>query len=118
MDHADHVRLLEPAVPTATPEATWADFGAGSGAFTLALADLLGPGASIIAVDRDERALRENAKHITSSFPGTTFGTLVADFATLDVDALPPLDGLVAANSLHFVPRPVQVAVVASLAAR
>jgi hypothetical protein len=40
---------------------------------------------------------------------------LVADFtASLD---LPPLDGLVAANSLHFVPRDRQVAVIRSLSA-
>ena len=32
---------------------TWADIGAGEGAFTLALADLLGPGGRIVAVDRD-----------------------------------------------------------------
>ena len=57
MDHADHVGLLRPAVE---PGGTWADIGAGEGAFTLALADLLGPGGRIVAVDRDAHALRTN----------------------------------------------------------
>ena len=54
VDHADHVGLLRAAVE---PGGTWADIGAGEGAFTLALADLLGPGGRIVAVDRDGRAL-------------------------------------------------------------
>jgi hypothetical protein len=42
LDHADHVRLLRDA---ATRGGTWAGLGAGAGAFTLALAELLGPKA-------------------------------------------------------------------------
>lgn len=117
MDHADHVNLLGPAIPSPSLGAVWADVGAGSGAFTLALADLLGPGAQIIAVDRDRRALEANARAVAVSFVATRLTTLVADFRT-DLWYLPELDGLVAANSLHFVPRPDQVGVVASLAAR
>ncbi len=51
MDHTDHTNLLRDGI--ATPGGVWADFGAGAGAFTLALADLLGPGAEIVAIDRD-----------------------------------------------------------------
>ena len=40
----------------------WLELGAGEGAFTLALADLLGPGANITAVDRDAGALRNLAR--------------------------------------------------------
>jgi SAM-dependent methyltransferase len=117
MDHADHVELIRPAVDAGRrgPGAVWADIGAGSGAFTLALADLLGPGASIIAVDRDHRALADNERVVGARFPDVALTTLVADLTgTLP---LPPLDGLVAANSLHFVPRDRQVEVVARLAA-
>ena len=56
MDHRDHVGLLREGVQrdgVVAPRATWADIGAGTGAFTLALADLLGPGARIVSVDRD-----------------------------------------------------------------
>ena len=111
MDHADHVGLLRGAVE---PGGTWADIGAGSGAFTLALADLLGPGGRIVAVDRDAGALRENARLVAARFPGVTVETIVADL-TRPLE-LPELDGLVAANSLHFVARDRQVAVIAALA--
>ncbi len=96
-------------------DAVWADIGAGTGAFTLALADLLGPGARIIAVDRDAGALRRNADAVAARFPGTALTTLIADL-TMPLD-LPTLDGLVAANSLHFVPRDRQVAAIRGLAA-
>jgi SAM-dependent methyltransferase len=112
VDHADHVALLRPAV---APGGTWADIGAGEGAFTLALADLLGPGGRIVAVDRDRRALERNAEATRARFPDVAIETLVADFQR--PVALPPLDGLVAANSLHFVGRKQQVAVIAALAA-
>lgn len=117
MDHADHVRLLQPGIPTGTPDAVWADFGAGTGAFTLAIADLLGPGASVIAIDRDRGALDANARSIQGTFPNTQLTTHVADFRA-ELPTLPRLDGLVAANSLHFVPRPDQVRVIAALATR
>jgi SAM-dependent methyltransferase len=112
MDHSDHVALIRAGITS--PGGTWADIGAGEGAFTLALADVLGPGARIVAVDRDARALRSNAETVTSRFPEVALTTLIADF-TSEL-ALPPLDGLIAANSLHFVPRDRQVAVIRSLA--
>ena len=67
VDHADHVGLLRPAVE---PGGTWADIGAGEGAFTLALADLLGPGGRIVAVDRDAHALRTNEDRVRTAVPG------------------------------------------------
>jgi SAM-dependent methyltransferase len=125
VDHADHVALLRGGVAAvgagqigagqigaASP--TWADIGAGEGAFTLALADLLGPGARIVAVDRDARALRANADVVAARFPTTFLESVVADIT--GPLTLPPLDGLIAANSLHFVPRDRQVAVVRALA--
>ena len=90
MNHADHVALIKDAVRERGGR--WADLGAGEGAFTLALADLLGPDAQIVAVDRDARALRSLAGR---------FETRVADF-TKGVD-LHELDGVLMANSLHFV---------------
>jgi len=112
VDHADHVALLRPAV---VPGGTWADIGAGEGAFTLALADLLGPGGRIVAVDRDGGALRQNERAVRARFPATRLTVLVADLSgPLD---LPELDGIVSANSLHYVPRDRQVEVVRALAA-
>jgi ubiquinone/menaquinone biosynthesis C-methylase UbiE len=80
---------------------TWADLGAGEGAFTLALADLLGPGARITAVDRDAGSMRGLAAEMGKRFPGTGLEVVVADFTR--PMSLNKLDGIVMANSLHFV---------------
>lgn len=98
MDHIDHTNLLRDGVDG--PGGVWADLGAGSGAFTLALAELVGPGGEIHAVDRDASALRANESGMREKFPKTSVRYLVADF-TLPL-ALPPLDGIVMANALHF----------------
>ena len=101
MNHMDHVNLLRQGVPAAG--GVWADLGAGSGAFTLALAELAGPGAVIYAVDKDRGALRQLAGAMQARFPDVTLHTLAADFT--QPLALPPLAGIVMANSLHFVRR-------------
>jgi SAM-dependent methyltransferase len=104
VDHRDHVELLRGGVEPAGPDgADWADLGSGSGAFTLALADLLGPGGRIVSIDRDAGALREQAHAMAARFPGTVLRQVVADFTgDLAAHIAAPLDGLVMANSLHF----------------
>jgi ubiquinone/menaquinone biosynthesis C-methylase UbiE len=99
MDHDDHVALLRDGVPG--PGGVWADLGSGGGAFTLALADLIGTGGQICSVDRDSSALREQARAMQARFPTVAMRYITADF-TRPLD-LPPLDGIVMANSLHFV---------------
>ncbi len=111
MNHADHVFLLRKGVPQ--PGGVWADLGAGHGAFTLALADLLGSGGAICAVDKDRGALGQLEQSLAARFPAVSLHTVVADFSRSL--ALPPLDGLVMANALHFVARPQQEAVVRAL---
>jgi ubiquinone/menaquinone biosynthesis C-methylase UbiE len=99
MDHRDHVDLLKPA--NLSPGGVWADLGAGSGAFTLALRELVGPKADIHAVDKDRRSLSELEQAHRARFGDSkNLHLLAADFSrTLD---LPPLDGAVMANSLHY----------------
>jgi ubiquinone/menaquinone biosynthesis C-methylase UbiE len=117
MDHRDHVELLRPA--DLKPGASLADLGAGSGAFTLALRELLGLSADIYAVDRDRGRLAELERAHQSRFGASDHLHLIpADF-THDIDTstparsalpgragsvrrLPPLDGVLMANSLHF----------------
>lgn len=111
MDHGDHVALIRAAVGSGE---TWADIGAGTGAFTLALAELLGPGGGIVTVDRDPDVLARSAEAVAARFPGVELRSLVLDFTRPFV--LAALDGLVAANSLHFVPRDRQVEVIRGLA--
>ena len=115
----DAARLIAPAVPAAAgaaPDgrgAAWADLGAGGGTFTRALVRLLGADAEVHAVDRDAAAIA------ALRAPGVVGH--VADFA--DEGAwralpLPPLDGVLLANALHFVPAREQRAVLARLAER
>lgn len=99
MDHHDHVNLLRPA--DLSPDASFADLGAGSGAFTLALRELLGPSANIYAVDRDRGRLAELGRAYRARFGDTgNLHIIVADFSRA-ID-LPTLDGVLMANSLHF----------------
>ncbi len=98
MNHTDHVNLLRQGV--SVPGGVWADFGAGTGAFTLALADLLGPGGEIYSVDKDRGALHEQERAMQRQFPRTQVHYLAADFT--QPLQLPRLDGLVLANALHF----------------
>ena len=99
MDHEDHVGLIRAGVEGRG--GIWADLGSGHGAFTLALADLLGANGSIVSIDRDAGALDDQRREMTRRFPHTHASYRVADF-TRPPD-LPPLDGIVMANSLHFV---------------
>ncbi len=99
MDHTDHVNLLKPA--DLSSGGTWADFGAGSGAFTLALRELVGPHANIYAVDKDQRALRSLEKAHREKFATSqNIHPVRTDFT--GALSLPPLDGIVMANSLHY----------------
>ena len=95
MNDRDALDLLRAAVPAADGE-VWADLGAGSGVFTRALATLVGPAGHVFAVDEDDRALASirawGAGQVTVLRADVT-GPL----------ALPPLDGVVMANVLHFV---------------
>lgn len=91
--------LLEPGIPG--PGGVWADLGCGDGIFTTALYALVRPGGEIYAVDKSRRALDRLQRHLTSEHPGATVHPLQADFTR--PLALPPLDGVVMANSLHFV---------------
>ncbi len=99
MNHADHVRLIAGGIPD--PGGVWADLGSGNGAFTLALRDIAGPDCRIYAIDTNPGVLRGLIDQIGSIFPDTNLIVQTADM-TGPLD-LPPLDGIIAANALHFV---------------
>ena len=101
MDHQDHLDLIHDGVRAS--RATWAEFGSGTGHFTLALADLLGPQARIYSVDIDAGALRQQEKQLRKRFaqhPGPSVEYILGDY-TQPLE-LPPLDGILMANALHF----------------
>ena len=97
MNHSELVDLIREGVPG--PGGFWAELGAGSGAFTAALADMLGPGARIVAVDKDAGALRELQARLGNR-DDLTLETVNADFR--QPLGLTDLDGVLMANSLHF----------------
>ena len=107
MNHNDYINLLRPA--NLLSGGTWADLGAGSGAFTLALRELIGPEAEIYAVDKDRSRLVELEREYRTHFSDLSrLHVLPADFShaldisTNSIQRLPPLDGILMANSLHF----------------
>jgi ubiquinone/menaquinone biosynthesis C-methylase UbiE len=78
-------------VPT---EGIWADIGAGTGMFTLALMEILTQG-KIIAVDKSPHALYKIK-------PSSHIGLVIVDADFHNPLDLPPLDGIVMANALHY----------------
>lgn len=100
MNHQDHVNLIKNGIPQAG--GIWADLGSGYGAFTLALAEVIGQDGTIYSVDQDAGALRQQVKLMEQQFPTVAIHTVLADFTHL-LD-LPLLDGIIMANSLHFIP--------------
>jgi ubiquinone/menaquinone biosynthesis C-methylase UbiE len=97
MNHNDHLHLLQAGVFSG---GTWADLGSGHGAFTLALAELIGPSGQIHSVDRDLNALQEQEREMRQRYPQVSIHIIQGDF-TSKLE-LPALDGVVMANSLHF----------------
>ena len=99
MDHTDHVNLLRPA--SLDKGGSWADLGAGSGAFTFALRELIGPIATIYAVDKDHTSLDSLKREYRTRFKNdANLHLQVEDFSR--TTNLPLLDGILAANSLHY----------------
>ncbi|HBY95359.1 MAG TPA: class I SAM-dependent methyltransferase [Chloroflexi bacterium] len=99
VDRGEMIALIRAGVPE--PGGTWADLGAGTGNFTWALRALLGPRGTIYAIDRDAKAIRRQRELFAQAEPGAAILPVQADF-TCPLD-LPPLDGVLMANALHFV---------------
>lgn len=97
MELAVAKRLIQDGIEHTPSPQVWADLGAGKGLFTHALADLLGPGSAVYAVDRDASALKE-----IDTNPSGVVRILRKDFVRETLN-LEPLDGVLMANALHFV---------------
>lgn len=96
MEHQEAIAMIRHAALNSTQPVTWADLGSGSGVFTQALAALLTAGSRIIAIDDNAAALRQ-----IRSGDAVSISTLAADFT--QPLSLPPLNGILMANSLHYV---------------
>ena len=75
----------------------WADVGSGSGLFTQALASLIAPDSKIYAIDKNPDALKKLQQPVN-----VTIEKMQADFVRDEMN-LSNLDGILMANSLHFV---------------
>ena len=97
MNLQDAIKLIQPAVIHQTQPSTWADLGCGSGLFTTALSSLLVQGSIVYAVDENKNALNK-----IKPIEGIELKKIVSNF---EKDELPlqDLDGLLMANSLHYV---------------
>lgn len=98
MRHEDRVNLIRKGIPA--PGGVWGDFGSGSGAFTLALAELIGPAGKICSVDKNRAALNNQKRMLKQWYPQIPVHFIAGDYkTTLNV---PLLDGIVMANALHY----------------
>jgi ubiquinone/menaquinone biosynthesis C-methylase UbiE len=89
------VELIKPALQTTEGAKIWAELGCGEGLFTYALATLSGAGSTINAVDKSPQIIK----------PALNSNRIVFHQLDFNKDALPfeQLDGVLMANSLHFV---------------
>ena len=104
MEIHDAIELIRDAVGESS--GVWADLGAGGGTFTRALAASLAAGSTIYAVDDDTTAV--HALERLPSTPNIRVVAVKSDFARPFELPLPglghaALDGILFANSLHFV---------------
>lgn len=72
----------------------WADLGCGVGLFTLALAEILKDGSSVYAVDKSVQSFPAKHSEVRLFFKEGDFSESLE---------LPLLDGILMANSFHFI---------------
>ena len=94
----DAIDMLAESGVEALGPTIWADLGCGDGTFTRALADMLASGSLIHAIDLDGSALRR----IPSAHKGVRISTHRGDFMKQPWP-FAGLDGILMANSLHYV---------------
>jgi SAM-dependent methyltransferase len=96
MNLQNAVSLINHPAVAANGITNWADLGCGNGLFSIALASLLKPGSNVYAVDK--------TPGITDDRTSDGVHLIVRKFDFLsDEPDLPQLDGILMANSLHYV---------------
>lgn len=99
MTNSEAISLIQKGIPANAT--TWADIGAGTGTFTLALQEVLTEGV-IYAVDKSPHALWR----LPLNAP-VKIEVVEGDF--LQKMDFPKVDGILMANALHYAPDPVSV---------
>lgn len=97
MELSEAIELILHNSHSKQPDAVWADLGCGPGLFTFALAHLLPPGSTVYGVDKNPINFGPWLQP-----EGVRTLSLQLDFVA-DNLPLPALDGILMANSLHYV---------------
>jgi ubiquinone/menaquinone biosynthesis C-methylase UbiE len=95
MEIDEAAALIREAIATNGELQVWADLGCGSGTFTRALASLLPAGSTVHAIDRQSQIIPRQYRNAIIKFRQ-------ADFENDDLH-IENLDGILLANSLHYV---------------
>jgi 2-polyprenyl-3-methyl-5-hydroxy-6-metoxy-1,4-benzoquinol methylase len=98
MELSTAIRLIKKGVTNSETVQTWADFGAGTGLFTQALANCLNHESTIYAIDKDWTSLAKLDTKLLSAH----IKKINHDFISENLD-IELLDGIIIANALHFV---------------
>lgn len=98
MQHTEAVAFLQKALGCPAAAVHWLDLGCGNGTFTYALAAHLAAGSLITAMDQAPQHLRRVFHQVSIRF-------MQADF-TQAFSLQTPVDGILMANSLHYVKEP------------
>src|SRR5919107_547322 len=91
------IKLIKDPSLSGSSRTVWADLGCGSGLFTQALARLLAPESKVYAIDKNLHRFGKIAESVE-----VRIEKVEIDFVT-DTLSLDSLDGILMANSLHFV---------------
>jgi len=95
MQLKEAIQLIDKASIDNKRATEWADLGTGAGLFAQALSTLLAPASKIYAIDQSMQTISPVHNDVAIEF-------LQADFTKTNLK-LPLLDGIMMANSLHYV---------------
>jgi trans-aconitate methyltransferase len=96
MKNRDAVEMITKGIRQSGRPQRWADLGCGNGTFTEALAGILPDGSHVVAIDNGFQHLNKAMRD------SVTVEFLQADFEHDDLK-VSDLDGILLANSLHYV---------------
>ncbi len=87
-------KLIDAAIQ-GSPVEYWADLGCGSGTFTYAVAELLGDGSRILAIDKLTQHLAKERAQVEITFSQLDVEHMIRDKGEFD--------GVIMANTLHYI---------------